>query len=157
GSASLRAAVQMAERFEQRRLALGRLSYADQIRFARLLLNDEDTLRAMRARGWQVILDEAQDTDAAMFEILAEITRPLDAELGTWPDSDAGPAPGRFSFVGDEQQSIYGDRANPADYRRYVKAYEEGRGGEALTFDVTMRCEESVVLAVNQIFAEGIA
>ncbi len=153
---SLQVAADMAARFREHRFARGRLSYADQIQCARRLLDDPEILREMRARGWLVILDEAQDTDRAMFEILTEITRPLDAPRGTWPDDGDGPEPGRFSFVGDEQQSIYGDRADPADYRRYVNAFHEGRGGGLLTFDVTMRCAVTVVDAVNQVFAEGL-
>ena len=153
---SLQVAADMAVRFRENRFARGRLSYADQIQCARRLLDDPEILREMRARGWRVILDEAQDTDRAMFEILTEITRPLDAPRGAWPDEGDGPEPGRFSFVGDEQQSIYGDRADPADYRRYVNAFHEGRSGGLLTFDVTMRCAVTVVDAVNQVFAERI-
>ncbi len=154
---TLFAAAEMAERFRAHRFARGRLSYADQIQCARRLLDDPEILREIRARGWRVILDEAQDTDSTMFEILTEITRPLEAPRGEWPERGTGPEAGRFSFVGDEQQSIYGDRADPADYRRYVRAFAEGRGGELLTFDVTMRCSVLVVDAVNEIFANGIA
>ena len=153
---SLQVATSMAARFREHRFARGRLSYADQIQCARRLLDDPEILRQMRTRGWRVILDEAQDTDRAMFEILTEITRPLDAPRGAWPDDGVGPEAGRFSFVGDEQQSIYGDRADPADYRRYVNAFKNRRSGELLTFDVTMRCAVTVVNAVNQVFADGI-
>ena len=104
-----------------------------------------------------MILDEAQDTDAEMFAILTEIARPDGATPGTWPEREdaPGPAPGRFSFVGDDQQAIYSDRANLAVYRRYIEAFKAGRGGRHLEFSVTMRCPQRVIRVVNEIFAGG--
>ncbi len=104
-----------------------------------------------------VILDEAQDTDAEMFAILTEIARPVDAEVGAWPvQPDApGPEPGRFSFVGDDQQAIYGERADLTIYQRYIDAFKAGRGGRHLEFSVTMRCPRRVIDVVNGVFADG--
>ncbi len=154
---ALREAAGIAAAFRSHRLENRLLTYADQIYYARKLVGDPTVLRAMRQRRWMVILDEAQDTDRRMFEILSEIVRPPDADVGTWPDGDGpGPEPGRFSFVGDDQQSIYRDRADPADYRRYVDAFAHGRGGETLAFDVTMRCSDRVIAACNRVFVDAL-
>ena len=157
GHMALHEAARIAGAFREHRLENRLLTYSDQVYYARRLLERPSTLRAMRQRGWLVILDEAQDTDHRMFAILSEIVRPLEAVLGSWPDLDGpGPEPGRFSFVGDDQQSIYRDRADPADYRRYVDAYTQGRGGKALTFDVTMRCSKRVITACNRVFVDSL-
>ncbi len=157
GHLALHEAARIAEAFRDHRLENRLLTYADQVYYARRLLENPSTLRAMRQRGWLVILDEAQDTDRRMFEILSEIVRPLEAVLGSWPDSAGpGPEPGRFSFVGDDQQSIYRARADPVDYRRYVDAFTRGHGGKTLTFDVTMRCSERVITACNRVFVTSL-
>jgi ATP-dependent exoDNAse (exonuclease V) beta subunit len=130
------------------------MTYADQIAWCRRLLDAPAILDELRERDWIVLLDEAQDTDAQMFAILCEVTRPSGAALGEWPDKRtvAAPRPGRFCFVGDEQQSIYAKRASLAVYRKYVEAFGAGWGGERLEFSVTMRCPVRVIDAVNAIF-----
>lgn len=147
----------IAQAWRAYRLERGLMTYRDQIFWARRLLDRPATLRALRERGYVVILDEAQDTDAEMFAVLSELTRPVEAPRGDWPwQADAaGPEPGRFSFVGDEQQAIYRERADPAVYEAYVRAFREGRGGRHLEFSVTMRCPAAVVNVVNGIFAHG--
>jgi ATP-dependent exoDNAse (exonuclease V) beta subunit len=154
--AGARIAAEIALAFRDFRVSEGRMSYDDQIAWCRRLLDDASILRRLRAREHIVILDEAQDTDAAMFAILTELTRPADAPVGAWPrDPDApGPLPGRFCFVGDEQQAIYG-RADLATYRTYLDAFSAGRGGERIEFSVTMRCPQRVVRAVNAMFSNG--
>jgi len=130
------------------------MTYADQVAWCRSLLEKPAILDELRARDWIVLLDEAQDTDAAMFAILNEVTRPAGAAVGEWPAHRTAPGPraGRFCFVGDEQQSIFSSRANLGIYRRYVEAYGAGLGGERLEFSVTMRCPQRVIAAVNAIF-----
>jgi ATP-dependent exoDNAse (exonuclease V) beta subunit len=130
------------------------MTYADQIAWCRRLIDSPAILDELRQRDWIVLLDEAQDTDAQMFAILCEVTRPSGAPVGEWPDrrTAAAPRPGRFCFVGDEQQSIYAKRASLAVYRKYVEAFGAGLGGERLEFSVTMRCPQRVIGAVNAIF-----
>ncbi len=150
-------AVRIARAFRDFRLEKGLMTYRDQIFWCKRLVEDPAVLRRLRARQYRVILDEAQDTDAEMFAILTEIARPVDAEVGAWPvQPDApGPEPGRFSFVGDDQQAIYGERADLAIYQRYIEAFKAGRGGRHLEFSVTMRCPRRVIDVVNGVFADG--
>jgi ATP-dependent exoDNAse (exonuclease V) beta subunit len=130
------------------------MTYPDQIAWCRRLLDNPAVLQEMRDRDWIVLLDEAQDTDADMFAILNEVTRPPGAPVGDWPEkrTAAGPRPGRFCFVGDEQQSIYASRANLAVYTKYIEAFGAGLGGERLEFSVTMRCPQRIINTVNAIF-----
>jgi len=130
------------------------MTFADQIAWCRRLLDSPAILDELRERDWIVLLDEAQDTDADMFAILNEVTRPPGSPVGEWPAkrTAAGPRPGRFSFVGDEQQSIFARRANLAVYRKYIEAFGAGLGGERLEFSVTMRCPQRVIGVVNAIF-----
>ena len=150
-------AVRIARAFRDYRLEKGLMTYRDQIFWCRRLVEDPAVLSRLRARGYRVILDEAQDTDADMFAILTEIARPDAATPGAWPEqADApGPVPGRFSFVGDDQQAIYSERANLAVYRRYIEAFKTGRGGRHLEFSVTMRCPKRVIHVVNTVFTGG--
>ncbi|MEM6820614.1 MAG: UvrD-helicase domain-containing protein [Verrucomicrobiota bacterium] len=147
-------AAHIAEAFRGHRLDNLRLTYDDMISEAVRLIEVPEILDQIRKKQWIVILDEAQDTDAQMFRVLTEITRPPGAIPGAWPNSEEAepPGPGQFSFVGDDQQCIYSSRADIGQYLAYVRAYEEGRGGDRVEFSVTMRCPEPVVAEVNRIF-----
>lgn len=151
-------AAHIAEAYRQHRLDHMRLTYDDMISETLRLTRNPKVLDTIRERGWIVILDEAQDTDADMFQILIEITRPTGARFGSWPSEAGQPGPkdGHFSFVGDDQQCIYSSRADIGKYLDYVQAFEAGQCGERLEFSVTMRCPEPVVSAVNRIFPERI-
>jgi ATP-dependent exoDNAse (exonuclease V) beta subunit len=97
-------AAELARRYRHWRLERGVQTYADQVEAALSVLNDPGTLDQVRAEGWRVLLDEAQDTDPAQFSVLVEITRPPGAPYGSWPGDGPAPGPGRFSLVGDGQQ-----------------------------------------------------
>ena len=147
-------AAHVALKYRDYRVEQGYLTYDDMVIWAKKLLGNPRVLSRMRARGSIVILDEAQDTDANMFAVLTELTRPEGAELYAWPSDPAAeaPLPGRFCFVGDEQQAIYSRRADLARYHSYLQAFRDGRGGELLDFSVTMRCPVAVIREVNRVF-----
>ncbi len=149
-----RLAARIALGYRHFRREQGLMTYPDQIAWCRRLLDSPPILEELRRRNWIVLLDEAQDTDAAMFTILNEVTRPCGAPVGEWPRKCTAAAlrPGLFCFVGDEQQSIFSRRANLRVYREYVEAFAAGLGGERLEFSVTMRCPQRVIAAVNAIF-----
>ncbi len=154
GNAAARIAAQIALGFRDFRRDERLMTYADQIAWAQRLIANEQIVERLRTREFIVILDEAQDTDAGMFSILTEITRPRGARVGEWPQNKlaGGPEPGRFCFVGDEQQAIYASRADLGTYREYLDAFAARSGGEPLEFSVTMRCPQRVIEAVNAIF-----
>ena len=136
------------------RLERGVVTYADQIALADELLQHPEAARRLRELDHLVILDEAQDTDPAQFSVLLELTRPPEA-TGRWLETKADPPrPGRFSMVGDFQQSIYGDRADLRLYRRVHDTLVATGAGEALTFAVTFRLDQAQLDFVNAAFRD---
>jgi ATP-dependent helicase/nuclease subunit A len=147
-------AAELAERYRIYRFDRGVQTYADQIDAALAVLRDRPTLERIRAEGWRVILDEAQDTDPQQFAVLVEITRPGGAEPRTWPSAEGkpradGPRDGHFCLVGDGQQSIYGSRADIRNFMRHLDAFRRGDGGELLSFHVTFRAPHRVIDFLN--------
>ncbi len=143
-------AAELALRYRAWRFDRGVQTYADQVEAALAVLQDEAMLEKVRAEGWRVILDEAQDTDAQQFAVLVEIARPSGARLGTWPGGGGpGPRSGHFCLVGDGQQAIYGDRADIRNFQRHLEAFARGDGGELLTFAVTFRTPHRVIAQLN--------
>jgi ATP-dependent exoDNAse (exonuclease V) beta subunit len=144
-------AAELALRYRDWRGDRGIQTYADQIETAVEILGDAELLEKVRAEGWRVILDEAQDTDPKQFSVLVEVARPPGAVIGTWPGGGGkGPRPGHFCMVGDAQQGIYSDRADIENFQRHVRAFEKGDGGEKLTFEVTFRAPGRVVSVLNR-------
>ncbi|MFH1497961.1 MAG: UvrD-helicase domain-containing protein [Verrucomicrobiota bacterium] len=141
---------ELAERFRAWRFERGVQTYADQIDAAMAVLGDRATLDRIRAEGWRIILDEAQDTDPQQFAVLVEIARAPGARLGTWPDGGGeGPRNGHFCMVGDGQQAIYGGRADIVNFTRHLAAFERRDGGELLHFSVTFRAPHAVIDRLN--------
>lgn len=141
---------EVAERFATWRRAAGLQTFADQVSAARALLRHPRTLAAVRAEGWRIILDEAQDTDEAQFAILVELARPAGAEPGGWPGRGEPPRSGHFCLVGDGQQSIYSSRASVRTFLRYLEAFDGGPAGERLNFGVTFRAPRVAVELLNR-------
>ena len=151
---SMAVATEVQRNYRAFRLEKGALTYADQIALARDLVRNPNAAGRIRARNYRVILDEAQDTDPRQFSLLLEIARPPDAR-GEWPaDSDSPPRPGHFCMVGDFQQSIFGDRADLAHYRRTHASLVESRAADALEFSVTFRLDREGIGLINATFAE---
>ncbi len=145
------AAARLAEEYGNYKERHGRLGYNDFVRPVLRLLRDPVIGARIRAEEFSVLLDEAQDTDPAQFTMLTGVAQPAGAP-GLWLDGDgAPPAPGRFSMVGDPQQSIYqrDDRRCYEDLRARLVA---ANAAEELTFSVTMRCDEAIVAHVNRRF-----
>ena len=142
----------LAEEYRRYRVERGLLTYDDMVSHAVQLLRLPESGRNLRSRGYRVILDEAQDTDAAQFEVLLGLTQsPDDWREGQRID-EAPPGPGRFCMVGDPQQSIYGSRVNLSTYLDTGRQLEESGGAEVLRFSVTFRCDVEIVRAVNGFF-----
>jgi ATP-dependent helicase/nuclease subunit A len=144
-------AAELSLRYRTWRAERGVQSYADQIETALEVVRNTSMLEAIRAQGWRVLLDEAQDTDPDQFSVLVEIARPPGARTGTWPArGGAAPRPGHFCMVGDAQQGIYSDRADIRNFNDHVAAFGAGLGGERLTFHVTFRAPGRVVSLLNK-------
>ncbi len=149
-------AAELAERYRAWRFERGVQTYGDQIDAAMAVLRDEATLDRIRAEGWRIILDEAQDTDPQQFAVLVEVARAPGEPRGTWPAGrGAGPRPGHFCMVGDGQQAIYGSRADIGNFRRHLDAFARGDGGEKLDFSVTFRAPHAVIGLLNATLSDA--
>lgn len=141
---------ELADRYRAWRFVRGVQTYADQIDAAMAVLRDDALLDRMRADGWRILLDEAQDTDPIQFAVLVELARAPGTPRGTWPGKPgSGPRPGHFCMVGDGQQAIYGSRADIGNFQRHVEAFRRGDGGELLEFQVTFRAPHAVIDTLN--------
>jgi ATP-dependent exoDNAse (exonuclease V) beta subunit len=149
-------AAELSVRYRSWRTDRGLQTYADQVESALAVLGDREMLERIRAEGWRIILDEAQDTDASQFSVLVEIARPPGAEPGTWPvGSGPAPRPGHFCMVGDAQQGIYSARADIRNFTDHLAAFSRGGGSALLTFDVTFRVPRGVVGFLNGTLADA--
>jgi ATP-dependent exoDNAse (exonuclease V) beta subunit len=132
-------------RFKEQR---GSLHYGDITRLALTLLRDPVLGERIRAQEFSILLDEAQDTDPTQFDVLLRVAQAAgDAEQKGEPL----PAPGRFSMVGDPQQSIY-RRGDVRYYENLRARLAQAGAAEELKFFVTMRCDEAIVAQVNEKF-----
>lgn len=149
GAASWVVAREIAGQFRGYRLSRGQMTYDDQIALAGQLMRDAEAAGAVRAEGYRVILDEAQDTDREQFVVLTEVAREAGA-TGVWMEGDAGAGPeaGRFAMVGDPQQSIYGSRASLASYK-VLRERLAAEGGLEIPLDVTFRFGATIANFVN--------
>jgi ATP-dependent helicase/nuclease subunit A len=140
---------QLARRFRERCMQAGILTYADQIDTCIEILRQPELLDQVRGREPIVIVDEAQDTDARMFQVFIEITRPLGETFGSWPGIGKPPLPGRFCLVGDPRQTIFERGAS----NRFAQLSEQlDSGPETVRFNVTYRCAQEVVQRLNDLF-----
>jgi len=149
-------AAELADRYREFRFVRGVQTFADQIDAAMAVLQDAGVLDKIRADGWRVILDEAQDTDSQQFAVLVEIARPPGAKAGNWPSGGgAAPRAGHFCMVGDGQQAIYRSRADIRNFVRHLDAYAHRDGGEKLVFQATFRTPKKVIEFLNAGFPEA--
>jgi ATP-dependent exoDNAse (exonuclease V) beta subunit len=147
-------AYKLATEFRKFRVKEGLLLFDDIIFLARELMLHERGKGEVRADNHIILLDEAQDTDPYQFDFLIESVRPVDA-TGLWRDKPGSgiPEPGRFSMVGDLQQSIHSKRADLTVYRQAIEYIGSAYSGAHLNYEVTFRCDRQVVSTAESIFS----
>jgi ATP-dependent exoDNAse (exonuclease V) beta subunit len=147
-------AAEIQKDYREFRLERGLVTYDDQVALAKELLHHPIAGPRIREEGFRVILDEAQDTAPAQFDVLLETSRPPEA-MGTWPgETSHPPSPGHFCMVGDFQQSIYRKHSELKYYQRVHEALVASEAGEELEFSVTFRLDEKQLEFVNSTFRE---
>lgn len=140
-------ALDISKKFLDYRIRHGLLTYEDQVTLAADLFEQPEIGEAIRRKGYRVLLDEAQDTDPDQFRVLIGVAQ---QNGGDWLNGIPQPLrPGAFSMVGDPQQCLYPERAEPSFYEK-VRQQLKASGGEELTFNVTMRCGREIVQFVNE-------
>lgn len=134
-------ALSVAALYRQYRLSHNCATYDDLIVYAKRIVDDKQLIRDFHCK---VVLDEAQDTDAQQFEVLLKLV-----DDGT--NDGLSPKQGHFCMVGDPQQSIYG-RADVEHYVQLHRTLVERNRVRSLTFNVTMRCQSTLVQHLNEHF-----
>jgi len=146
--------------YEHAKRRRGLLDYDDLIEGARRLLHRSSpswVLYKLDAQIDHILLDEAQDTSSAQWDILAAIADEFCAGAGA-RDARGGP-PRSFFAVGDEKQSIFSFQgAAPERFdemrREFGRRFEcVERRFELVTLTQSFRSSPGVLQAVDDIFA----
>lgn len=142
--AALAFARDIANAYEEFRIAEAVMTYDDQVRIALRALDHPAVQRELAAEQWSVLLDEAQDTDPRQFEVLLRVA-------GLRDGAEQAPEQS-FSIVGDFQQAIYAPRSDLSVYRRVHEALSTGPRGTQSRLKVTFRCDRAIIDFVNRVF-----
>lgn len=117
-----------ATRIESERLADSRATYDDLLRYAELILANDDVAQLYRRHFAAVIVDEYQDLTPQQLRVLERI------------------APGRVTFAGDLAQGIYSfTGARPVELEATIRTMCT----EVVTFDESHRSSPAVLSMVN--------
>ena len=138
GSAREREAATVYAAYQARLAAFNAVDFDDLIRLPVALLEaDADAVAAWRERIGYLLVDECQDTNDAQYRLLKAI---------------AGPC-GRFTCVGDDDQSIYAWRgANPDNLLQLAVDYPSLR---VVKLEQNYRCSNRVLRAANALIAHN--
>ena len=155
-AAILEMATALIDRYEERKRRYALLDYDDLILKARALVERAASWVMYKLDGGidHVLIDEAQDSNADQWAVIRAITEEFFAGEG------AGEEARTVFAVGDEKQSIFGFQGAAPDEFARMSAYFEQRAGEAdlgwlqVPLDVSFRSTESVLRAVDDVFAE---
>ncbi len=165
-AAALRIGAAVVAAYEAEKTRHGLLDYDD-------LIGHTGNLLAGTGAGWvlykldggldHILVDEAQDTSPAQWEVIRLLSDEFFAGEGARarPDGDM-PAGGRTIFaVGDEKQSIYSFQgADPASFaamRDYFRDRAQGAGckWQDVSLQQSFRSVPDVLHAVDRVFAHG--
>ena len=138
GSAREREAATLYAAYQARLAAFNAVDFDDLIRLpVQLLESDPEAVAGWRERIGYLLVDECQDTNDAQYRLLKAI---------------AGPG-GRFTCVGDDDQSIYAWRgANPDNLLQLAVDYPSLK---VVKLEQNYRCSNRVLRAANALIAHN--
>jgi ATP-dependent helicase/nuclease subunit A len=143
-------------RYQRAKRERGLLDFTDLLVHTRELLRDPALASALRGQIHQLLLDEAQDTDAFQIQM---IERLLFGEAAGAPPRGTRPQgrgangalpPGRLFLVGDPKQSIY--RFRGARVEVFRDLCERLGEGNLLYLDLSFRANRQTVGFINHLF-----
>ncbi|MFN3663016.1 double-strand break repair helicase AddA [Yoonia sp.] len=143
--------------YEARKLAMGALDFDDLINKARALLTDTAVAQwvLFRLDGGidHVLVDEAQDTSPAQWDVIEKLTQEFAAGAGSRPNRE------RTVFVvGDKKQSIYSFQgADPAAFDKMKLHFRNahaaiGKSFEVTSLDHSFRSSQAILSVVDATF-----
>lgn len=131
-----------------RRRREGRLAFHDLLVWARDLLRDNPSARALASARYRLVLvDEFQDTDPLQAELVVLLTAGDAEPTRSW--TEAVVESGRLFFVGDPKQSIY--RFRHADLFVY-RAARDAHSEVELELSENFRSVPGIIEWVNAVF-----
>ena len=143
--------------YERRKLLRGWLDFDDLILKARQLLNDPAVAAWVlyRLDGGidHILVDEAQDTSPAQWDVIEKLAQEFTSGLGARPDIER-----TIFVVGDKKQSIYSFQgADPQAFDRMQDEFSERLRGfgsdlEDLTLEYSFRSSEIILRLVDLVF-----
>ncbi|MHB1219479.1 MAG: double-strand break repair helicase AddA [Alphaproteobacteria bacterium] len=147
------------DRYERRKRGIGVLDYDDLILAAVELLEEPDSapwvLYKLDGGLDHILVDEAQDTNPEQWAVVTALAAEFFAGAG------AREVARTVFAVGDPKQSIFSfQRADPARFAATREALEAAAqaadlGWESVALDLSFRSTESVLRAVDAVFARG--
>lgn len=128
---------QIYEQYERARTAQGKMDFDDMLLDCRMLLAENEGIRAYwQERFSQILIDEFQDINPIQYEVI----RLLSGE------------PYSIFAVGDDDQAIYGFRgSSPACMQRFSEDY----GAERILLDTNYRSRGEIVRASLKVIGEN--
>lgn len=155
GAAVVGFALRVEEFYARKKAERGALDYDDLIKAARSLVTREGIAQwvLFKLDGGidHILLDEAQDTSPAQWDIVKALTDEFFAGDGSRSDGTR-----TLFVVGDEKQSIYSFlKADPAEFSRRQASY--GANALDVPLDTSFRSAPIVLRAVDAVFANPCA
>jgi len=147
----LHAASWIQQRFDRARERAATLGFNDMlVRLDRALQDEggEALAATIRAQYPVALIDEFQDTDPLQYRIFSRIY----GDHANPDSSVAATARCALLMIGDPKQAIYAFRG--ADIHTYLQARQDTRGHH-YTLGCNYRSSRSLVMAVNQLFAQA--
>jgi ATP-dependent DNA helicase Rep len=136
-----RVAARVMQRYTERLLAYQAVDFDDLIQLPlRLVTRTEEGLRTWRHMFDHVLVDEMQDTNTVQYELLKALVNPEDERLR-----------GRFTAVGDDDQSIYGWRGATLD--NLARLREDWPALKIVALEQNYRSTGSILRAANHVIA----
>lgn len=134
-SALQEAVVEFYRRYEQTLAELRAVDLDDTVARAVHLLRDHRVVRRqVREEHTHVLVDEAQDLNAAQYALLRQLA----------------PRRGHLTLVGDDDQAVYGWRGGDV---RLLRVFEEDYDATIITLGTNHRCRGPIVQAAAQVVA----
>ena len=145
------------EAWSQTKQAIGALDFDDLLTKTAALLKAGEgaaawVLYKLDAGIDHILIDEAQDTNPAQWDLLAPLFATLEQDKRAYPRT-------RF-IVGDEKQSIYSFQgAKPERFLEEKARFEAGTasfedGRQSLEFDLSFRSGQTILNAVDAVWAQ---
>ncbi|MBX3311772.1 MAG: UvrD-helicase domain-containing protein [Microbacteriaceae bacterium] len=144
-------------RYQEELRASNAFDFDDLVAETVYLLRDfPEVANRYRHRFRHILVDEYQDTNHAQYQLIRELTRPIDPmhlpeDLAIRRDLPTNPA--SLTVVGDSDQSIYAFRG--ADIRNIVEFERDFPGAQVILLEQNYRSTQNILDAANGVISHN--